>query len=119
MVVYNILNQAEIQSMKGHLHMPPQTIDIVICCSHFGFKLQPSTIEAYCKQKAIPGIGHIEHCLNINDIKRDDPLLVTLVRTMEKDNKRLKVVTIPADIDWRINDYDGAEWVEESHRVWR
>ena len=119
MAVYNILNQAEIHSMKGHLHMPPQTIDIVICCSHAGFKLHPSTIEAYCKSRAIPGPGNVEHCLNIYDIKRDDPLLVALVRTMEKDNKRLKVVTIPADIDWRINDYDGEEWVEESHRVWR
>ena len=119
MTVYNILNQAEIQSMKGHLHMPPQTIDIVICCSHAGFKLHPSTIEAYCKSRAIPGPGNVEHCLNIDDIKRDDPLLVTLVRTMEKDNESLKVVTIPADIDWKINDYDGMEWVEESHRVWR
>jgi hypothetical protein len=30
----------------------------------------------------------------------------------------LKVVTIPADVSWLIQDYDGMEWVAEVHRTW-
>jgi hypothetical protein len=31
----------------------------------------------------------------------------------------LKVVEIPANVDWEIDEYDGAEWVAEKHRIWR
>ena len=31
----------------------------------------------------------------------------------------LKVVEIPDDVKWVINNYDGVEWVSEVHRTWR
>lgn len=31
----------------------------------------------------------------------------------------LKVVSIPADVEWQIEEYDGAEWIAEKHRTWR
>ena len=30
----------------------------------------------------------------------------------------LKVVQIPADVTWVIEDYDGKEWIAEQHRTW-
>lgn len=30
----------------------------------------------------------------------------------------LRVVDIPEGVDWTLNEYDGAEWIAEKHRVW-
>ncbi len=32
---------------------------------------------------------------------------------------RLKIVEIPDDVEWTIEEYDGSEWVAENHRTWR
>ena len=56
------------------------------------------------------------------DIARDDPILVTLVHELGKvangEHARLKVVRVPADVDWQIEEYDGKEWISEKHRTW-
>lgn len=55
--------------------------------------------------------------------ERNDPLLVKVVEILgEKANgeyAELKIVEIPDDVDWIIEEYDGAEWVSEKHRIWR
>ena len=57
------------------------------------------------------------------DLARDDPYLVQVVEELgDRANGRhaeLKIVEIPADVDWEIDEYDGTEWVAEKHRVWR
>ena len=55
------------------------------------------------------------------DIPRDDKLLVMLVEKMtpaEREIQGLKVVEIPDDVEWEINEHDGNEWVAEKHRRW-
>jgi hypothetical protein len=56
------------------------------------------------------------------DIARDDPFLVqTVLELGERANGRhseLRVVEVPGDVDWVIEEYDGKEWVAESHRTW-
>ncbi len=56
------------------------------------------------------------------DLDRDDPVLVQVVRELgEEANTRyasLKIVEIPADVEWKIEEYDGLEWVAEKHRTW-
>jgi hypothetical protein len=56
------------------------------------------------------------------DIERNDPLLIQVVEEMSENvNTRfseLKVVEIPNDVEWQIEEYDGAEWVAEKHRTW-
>jgi len=56
------------------------------------------------------------------DIARDDPILVRVVKELgEKACSKyasLKVVEIPADVDWQISEYDGSEWIAEKHRTW-
>lgn len=63
-----------------------------------------------------------EQVFNDREIPRDDPLLVQVVKELgERANSKyakLKVVEIPADVDWEIDEYDGAEWVAEKHRTW-
>jgi hypothetical protein len=57
------------------------------------------------------------------DLARDDPYLVQVVEELgDRANGRhaeLKVVEIPAEVDWEIDEYDGTEWVAEKHRTWR
>ena len=55
------------------------------------------------------------------DIKRDDPILVEVVEELGAESNgeyaKLKVVEIPDDVvDWRIDEYNGAEYVCEGRR---
>lgn len=57
-----------------------------------------------------------------HELARDDPFLVQVVEEMSsKVNGRhadLKVVDVPDDVEWAIEEYDGTEWVAEKHRTW-
>jgi hypothetical protein len=56
------------------------------------------------------------------DIARDDAYLVAVVEELgaraSGRHAELKVVEIPAEVDWEIDEYDGKEWVAEKHRTW-
>ena len=56
------------------------------------------------------------------EIRRDDPMLVQVVlRLGGAANTRyssLKVVEVPDGVEWTIHEYDGREWVAETHRTW-
>jgi uncharacterized protein involved in tellurium resistance len=113
--------------------------DIVINTCHGGFGLSQDAQIAYLERSQVPYITRPRDDRHSNerygpmiivngthwydkDIARDDPVLVTLVRELGKvangEHARLKVVRIPADVDWQINDYDGKEWISEKHRTW-
>lgn len=59
------------------------------------------------------------YCGNLD---RDDTDLIAVVEELGKEaNGRfaeLKVVEIPDDIDWEIDNYDGIETIHEAHRSW-
>jgi hypothetical protein len=54
--------------------------------------------------------------------KRNDPILVQVVEELSDESSGycsdLKVVEIPDDVDWEIEEYDGSEWISEKHRTW-
>jgi len=54
--------------------------------------------------------------------ERDNPNLIKAVEEMGQDvNSRfseLKIVEIPDDVEWGIDEYDGLESVAEVHRTW-
>jgi hypothetical protein len=56
------------------------------------------------------------------DIARNDANLVSVVLELgDAAHGRcaeLKVVEIPDDVEWQIEEYDGLEWVAEKHRTW-
>ena len=63
------------------------------------------------------------HLLLSHDIPRDDPDLIAVVKELGPEKagdglSKLKIVEIPADIKWQIEEYDGKEWVAEWHRTW-
>jgi hypothetical protein len=71
----------------------------------------------------------LEHNNHYNDqvwsdreLARDDPVLVQVVKELgDRANARLselKIVEIPASVDWIIEEYDGKEWIAERHRIW-
>ena len=53
---------------------------------------------------------------------RSDIHLVQTVKELgvsaNGDYASLKVVEIPDDVEWKIEEYDGCEWVAEKHRTW-
>ena len=55
-------------------------------------------------------------------LERADPLLVECVETLGEDANGkfadLAIVTIPDDVDYEIDDYDGQESIHEKHRTW-
>lgn len=57
------------------------------------------------------------------EIPRNDPDLISIIEQMGSNaNGRcaaLKIVEIPDDVDWVVQEYDGLEWVAEKHRTWQ
>jgi hypothetical protein len=62
-------------------------------------------------------------CWSWRDIKRDDPILVQvveeLVSSVSSHVSELKIVEIPDDVKWQIEEYDGLEHIAEVHKTWR
>jgi hypothetical protein len=92
------------------------TTKIVINCCYGGFGLSPEAMDRYNELSETP----VKYS---NDILRDDPILVRVVEELKEyangEFSELKIVEIPEDVKWEISDYDGIEWVSESHRTWR
>jgi hypothetical protein len=57
------------------------------------------------------------------NIARNDKHLIQVIEELGKkasgNFSDLKIVEIPDDVDWIIQEYDGMEWVAERHRTWR
>jgi len=58
-----------------------------------------------------------------NDPERDNKDLVEVVEVLgtERASDRfaeLKIIEVPNDVEWEIEEYDGNEWVSEKHRTW-
>ena len=91
---------------------------IVINKCFGGFDLSEEAIELF-KKKA--GLDRREKVW-VYDLRRDDPALVETVQELgskaDGDCAKLKIVEIPDDVKWMIEEYDGQEWVAEIHRIW-
>ena len=92
---------------------------LVINTCYGGFSVSDAGVDRYLE---ITGIKPSKNFYN-RDIPRDDPALVQVVEEMGADADgrcaELKVVDIPDDVQWQIEEYDGREWVAEKHRTWR
>jgi len=88
---------------------------IVINSGHGGFGLSKKAIELAKQLGADFNTS--------DDIKRDDPVLVQVVQDLGKAANgsfaNLKIVEIPSNVKWEIQEYDGAEWVSEKDKTWR
>jgi len=88
---------------------------IVINVCYGGFGLSENSRKEYCSLKGLNDVYDWE-------IPRDDPILVDIVEHMGEESwgnfSELKVVEIPDDVNWYIEEYDGAEHIAERHRTW-
>ncbi len=113
---------------------------IVINSDFGGFGLSDEAFERYLELKGIEfarvsrafggadyyEAGHVEedgHYLSVYDIERNDPDLIRVVEELggeaNGNYSSLKIVEIPEDVEWEIDEYDGMEHVAEKHRTWR
>ena len=60
--------------------------------------------------------------LNVRNINRDCPYLVQTIEELgdeaNSEYSQLKIVEIPDNVIWTIEEYDGCEWIAEAHRTW-
>jgi hypothetical protein len=85
------------------------------------------TAEGWNKMTLEERQSHNERCsaqvFYDRDVPRDDPLLIETIDELgelaDGDFARLKIVEVPDDANWYIEEYDGLEWVAERHRTWR
>ena len=111
---------------------------IVINKCYGGFGLSEEAVLLYAKKKGLNLIVERDKGLKINhyylnekkdgnyfserDIQRNDTILIEVVNELgEKADgfcSELKIVEIPDDVEWIIEEYDGKEWIAEDHRRW-
>lgn len=101
----------------------PQKIVINTC--YGGFSLSREAIElmaAWGHEEALEVLKRDTFYAYLPKTLRNDALLVKVVETLgEKASGEvtdLKVVEIPDEVEWIIEEYDGNEWVAEVHRTW-
>lgn len=65
------------------------------------------------------GFGYIFN----DDEYRDCQALVSVVKKLKEKSwggcAELKIVEVPDDMKWTIEEYDGKEWASEAHKAWR
>lgn len=114
---------------------------VVINSNYGGFGLSDQAFETFLDRKQIKwektfdkyGDSEYFRAGHVDDFEfylsdriliesRSDPDLIAVVELLGKAANgryaKLKIVEIPDDIKWYIEDYDGCEWVAEEHRRW-
>ena len=91
---------------------------VVINTCYGGFGLSGRAVRDYKDMAGITDDKWYER-----DIPRDDPYLIKIVRDLgmaaNGAHANLKIVEVPPDVEWQIEEYDGNEWVAEKHRIWQ
>jgi hypothetical protein len=94
---------------------------IVINTCHGGFGISERAEALY---RAYAGIAQDATTFYATfDIERNDPVLLQVidqlgVKACDGNYAELKVVEVPDDVKWVIEEYDGKEHVAECHRTW-
>ena len=89
---------------------------VVINDCHGGFGLTEAALNEYKIRKGITDENFWYY-----NIPRDCPVLVEMVEQGDAGGvySDLKIVEIPDDVNWYIEEYDGLEHIAERHRTWR
>jgi hypothetical protein len=111
---------------------------VIINSDYGGFSLSDDAILEYGKRKGLNlirdentswnisifynGAPATENYFDDREIPRNDSDLVAVVEQLgEAANgfaANLKVIEIPEDVNWQVEENDGLEWVSEKHRTW-
>lgn len=112
---------------------------VVINKRYGGFGLSKKAVEHYLKFKFPEGVleyvmpsekeDSISNYFKLDGeyfsehgVDRTDPILINIIESLGDEANswcsQLKVVEIPDDVEWEIEEYDGQEWIAEKHRTW-
>lgn len=79
-------------------------------------------LHHYCTSPVVDEKYERESYFWVKNIPRDDPALIQVVEEMgEAANGRfaeLRIVEIPDDVDFTIEECNGVEWIAEKHKTW-
>ena len=95
---------------------------IVINKCFGGFALSDARMALYATLKGVTARPDDDDFpIQVWDIARDDPDLVSVVQQIPEDegDTDLRVIEIPDDVDWQIDDWDGMEHIVDRKRIWR
>ena len=105
----------------GRFDLSKQAQDLYLELSGISYSLEPQS-DRDSQNKFGSRVIVDNNYWYCNYIDRDDPVLINIVRKLGSDantvNSTLKIVEIPYDVQWFIDEYDGREWVAEQHRTW-
>lgn len=95
-------------------------MEIVINKCYGGFSLSKEACELLIKQGIDFGL---EYGFLPGDVERTDTRLIEVVKTLgpkraSGEFAELAIIKIPDGIEYEIEEYDGIEWVAESHKTW-
>jgi hypothetical protein len=115
-----ILRYGELKGITIY-HEPDKICDSYYLCP-------PEEYEAVyaeeCKKPNGPGRFTASNALyfSVDDIPRDDPILIRVIEELGETANgpfaELKIVEIPENVEWEIDDYDGMESIHECRRSW-
>jgi hypothetical protein len=99
---------------------------VIINTQYGGFGLSKHAVKLYHQYAAAvePARERMPtvFSLGYTSADRADPVLVRVVEELGSEangeHAKLKVIEIPDDVKWTIEEYDGVEWVAEVHRRW-
>ena len=90
---------------------------VVVNSCFGGFGITDAALDEYKSRKDITDPDFWYY-----DIPRNCPVLVSIVEeqgvAINTSYSDLRIVEIPDDVDWYIEEYDGREHVAERHRTW-
>ena len=90
---------------------------VVINTCHGGFGLSAAAESKYRELASIT-----DPDFNCGGIPRDNEHLIAVVELMgsaaDGGYAELKIVDVPNDVNWYVEEYDGREWVAERHQTW-
>jgi len=78
----------------------------------------------YYKTPQVSGSKHNnDDYFSDHDILRNDPDLIQTIKDIGSKKasgqcSTLKIIEIPDDTNWVIEEYDGNEWIAEKHQTW-
>lgn len=96
---------------------------IAINTCYGGFSVSEEALKLYCEYTNTKYNPEELNEYEFNDANhRTDSILIQVIEELgERANGRfanIKIIEIPDEINYIIQDYDGVEWVAEVHRTW-
>ncbi|HUX47004.1 MAG TPA: hypothetical protein VMV58_03250 [Desulfosporosinus sp.] len=89
---------------------------VVINKSHGGFRISQEAADM------LPGKNWDSLCLDVDPKTRSDLDLISVVESLGAkswgQDAELKIVDVPDDVKWHIEEYDGLEHVAQDHKRW-